>query len=189
MANEAVERARTLWSNGRAWPDIALTLRREGFSQVDSIKACADVLRIPLGEAKRLIHYGDAWQDRSQQNEALHDVLIIMGELLAADLTHRDNLGENDQLLSEHLVGIVTAIRSSDLVRAKAMVDELLVSNDANRAVMFSGFLTATLAEMAEVGAENLLEALGLLVTSAVDPSDAEASTAIARAEAVLTRR
>lgn len=178
-----------MWSKGLSWPDIAGTLRREGFSQVDCIRACADALRVPLSEAKRLIHYGDAWQDKSQSNETLHDVLISVGGLLSVGSPDRVDLGGDDQRLSERLVGIVTAIRSSDMARAKTMVDELLVSNDANRVVIFSGFLTATLAEMAAIGEENLLEALGLLVTSAVDPSGAEASTAIARAEALLTQR
>jgi len=55
--NDATTRARELWQEGRAWEDMIADLRAEGFSKIDCIRVTVELLRVPLGEAKALVHF------------------------------------------------------------------------------------------------------------------------------------
>jgi ribosomal protein L7/L12 len=56
------------------WERVLAQLRAEGFSPVESIKITRAVLRVSLGEAKRLVHMSRAWADRRADFEQLHDL-------------------------------------------------------------------------------------------------------------------
>jgi len=51
-------------------------LRAEGYSKTDSIRASVEMLRLPLADAKRLVHESGVWDDRHDTDDELHDALI-----------------------------------------------------------------------------------------------------------------
>jgi hypothetical protein len=50
-------------------------LKERGFSQIACIRAVGDLRICPAAEAKRLVHYSQAWSSTREQNEALHEEL------------------------------------------------------------------------------------------------------------------
>jgi hypothetical protein len=75
-SSDVTGHAATLWAAGARWDEILQTLRAEGFSKIDSIRATVEVLRLPLADAKRLVHESRAWSDRREQDDLWHDALI-----------------------------------------------------------------------------------------------------------------
>lgn len=63
MTTQVTERAGELWTPGARWDAILGALRAEGYSKVDCIKATVTMLRLPLADAKRLVHESGTWQD------------------------------------------------------------------------------------------------------------------------------
>ena len=80
--SSASRRASTMWNDGARWDGILVALRGEGFSKIDCIRATAELLRLPLADAKGLVHDSRAWADRRQHDDEWHDALIV--ELQAA---------------------------------------------------------------------------------------------------------
>ena len=74
MIGQATERATALWDGGARWDEI-LSLRAEGFSKVDCIRATVEILRLPLADAKRIVHESRAWADRRERDDQFHDTL------------------------------------------------------------------------------------------------------------------
>jgi hypothetical protein len=188
--NHATTRGQELWQEGHAWDDIVRILRAEGFSKIESIRATMGLLRVPLAEAKRLIHFSTAWSDVRARDNAFHS---LAAAALAADGNDGSPAGmggsRSDRELAQHLVGVVTALREGNVGGARALIDEVVAEDQVERVVLLSGVLAAALAEMAEIGQENLLEALGILVATTSDASAGEAADALARAEAALAAR
>ena len=187
MKTEPITRARAFWDEGQAWRDIMAALRDEGYKKIDCIRVTVDLLRLPLSDAKPLVHLSDVWRDTRAVDDAFHALTLTAAE----DLNDPDRLETQDSDLSERelaerLVGLVTALRTGDMKSARAIVAELLDTEDENRVVLLSGVLTAALAEMAEVGHENLVEALGILVASGVDAPGVDTADAMTRAEEAL---
>jgi len=58
--------------------DEALSqLRADGASIIESVKAVHDVQGCDLAQAKRVVHFSNAWSDvERQQHEHFHDELI-----------------------------------------------------------------------------------------------------------------
>lgn len=75
MIGEVTERATAMWDDGARWDEILETLRAEGFSKVESIRATVEILRLPLADAKRLVHESRAWADRQADDDRFHEVL------------------------------------------------------------------------------------------------------------------
>jgi hypothetical protein len=73
----ATERATALWDEGARWGEILESLRAEGFSKVDCRRATVEILRLPLADAKRIVHESPAWADRRKKDEEFHDVLEV----------------------------------------------------------------------------------------------------------------
>lgn len=44
-------------------------------SKVDCIRATVEILRLPLADAKRLVHESRAWADPQEPDDQFHDVL------------------------------------------------------------------------------------------------------------------
>lgn len=72
---DASRRARDLLTDLNLWDTVLAQLREEGFSQVQSIKATAERLGVPLAEAKRIVHVSAAWADVRSANDSFHQAL------------------------------------------------------------------------------------------------------------------
>jgi ribosomal protein L7/L12 len=70
------DRAASLWEDGARWDAILATLRAEGFTKVDCIKATVELLRLPLADAKRVVHDSDSWADVRGPDDEWHDSLV-----------------------------------------------------------------------------------------------------------------
>jgi hypothetical protein len=75
MIGEVNERATEMWDGGARWDEILRTLRGEGFSKIDCIRATVEILRLPLADAKRIVHESQAWADRQESDDRFHEVL------------------------------------------------------------------------------------------------------------------
>ena len=75
MIGEVTERATAMWDDGARWDEILGTLRDEGFSKVECIRATVEILRLPLSDAKRIVHESRAWADRREDDDRFHEVL------------------------------------------------------------------------------------------------------------------
>ena len=75
MIGEVTDRATEMWDEGARWDAILQTLRGEGFSKVDCIRATVEILRLPLADAKRVVHESQAWADRRESDDQFHEVL------------------------------------------------------------------------------------------------------------------
>lgn len=188
MTGESTALANSLWHQGYKWEDLVAALRADGFTKIDCIRVAVELLRIPLAEAKRIVHFSPVWIDCRASDDAFHERAVTAATDWVNDPTQAeaDDAGLRHQYLAERLVGVVTAIRASDIESARAIVAELLGAQDAAEVVMLSGVLTAALAEMAQIHDENLVEALGILVATFVDPAGPGTADAIARAEVAL---
>ena len=94
--NDATTRARELWQEGLAWEDMIGDLRAEGFSKIDCIRVTVELLRVPLGEAKGLVHFSPAWADVRQSDDtyqALAAAALAAGATGDADGTERTTIG------------------------------------------------------------------------------------------------
>ncbi len=76
MRADVTERAAGLWTDGQRWDAVLRTLRAESYSKIDCIRASADVLRLPLADAKRLVHGSEVWRDVRDADEQWHDTLV-----------------------------------------------------------------------------------------------------------------
>ena len=75
MTDRATERAIAMWDDGARWDEILGTLRGEGSSKVECIRATVEILRLPLPDAKRIVHESRAWADRRDDDDQFHDAL------------------------------------------------------------------------------------------------------------------
>ena len=71
-----VQRAAELRAAGGDWDSVLKKLRDEDFSKIDCIVAIREIEMIPLGEAKEMVHFSPAWEDRREQDDQFHDDLI-----------------------------------------------------------------------------------------------------------------
>ncbi len=75
MSTQATDRAASLWDDRARWDAILATLRAEGFTKVDYIKATVELLRLPLADAKRVVHDSQTWADVRGRDDEWHDIL------------------------------------------------------------------------------------------------------------------
>ena len=64
------------------WDRVLAQLRADGFSPIESMKVTRAVLHVSIGEAKRIVHFSEAWADAREGFEQLHEV----AEAVVADL-------------------------------------------------------------------------------------------------------
>ena len=64
------------------WEHVLAQLRTEGFSPIESIKVTRVVLRVSLGEAKRIVHQSGAWADARHEFEKLQDEAVAAASQL-----------------------------------------------------------------------------------------------------------
>ncbi len=77
MMAPVTERAAALWHAGERWDAILGALRADGYSKVDCIKATVEQLRLPLTDAKRIVHESTAWADVRQDDDRWHEQLAV----------------------------------------------------------------------------------------------------------------
>jgi hypothetical protein len=65
-----------MWNDGARWDAVLEGLRMESFSKVECIRATIELLRLPLADAKRIVHESRAWADRREADDRFHDVLV-----------------------------------------------------------------------------------------------------------------
>ena len=65
-------------SEGAEIEEVISTLRRNGLSKVESIKAVAELTGNSLREAKEAVHLSLTWRDAHEAGEDLHDALEDM---------------------------------------------------------------------------------------------------------------
>jgi hypothetical protein len=75
--DHVTERATALWDAGARWDEILEALRNEAFSKVDCIRATVEILRLPLADAKRIVHQSRAWVDRRERDDEFHHTLEV----------------------------------------------------------------------------------------------------------------
>jgi hypothetical protein len=75
MIDHVTERATALWDAGARWDEILEALRGKGFSKVECIRATVEILRLPLADAKRIVHESRAWADRQKSDDRFHEIL------------------------------------------------------------------------------------------------------------------
>ena len=76
MSTQVTDWAASLWDDGARWDAILATFRAEGFTKVDCIKATVELLRLPLADAKRVVHDGQTWADVRGLDDEWHDGLV-----------------------------------------------------------------------------------------------------------------
>ena len=76
MSTQVTDRAASLWDEGAHWDAILPTLRAEGFTKVDCIKATVELLRLPLADAKRVVHDTQTWADVRGRDDEWQDSLV-----------------------------------------------------------------------------------------------------------------
>jgi len=84
VSTQVTDRASSLWDDGARWDTILATLRAEGFTKVDCIKATVELLRLPLDDAKRVVHDSETWADVRGRDGEWQDGLVA--ELDAGEL-------------------------------------------------------------------------------------------------------
>lgn len=69
---DASRRAGDLLTDLHLWGTVLEQLRKEGFSQAQSVKATVERLGVPLAEAKKIVHLSETWADVRSDNDSFH---------------------------------------------------------------------------------------------------------------------
>jgi ribosomal protein L7/L12 len=80
-----VATAERMRAEGRDLEEVLTALRAQCPSIIQSIKAVRDVMGIPLGEAKALVHHSSTWSDLADDFSDVHD---------AAEAAHEGEISE-----------------------------------------------------------------------------------------------
>lgn len=68
--------AEKLLKAGESYEVVLTFLRGQGISKLDSIKILCNTAKLPLAEAKRLVHNSVAWKDSFARDERFYDSLL-----------------------------------------------------------------------------------------------------------------
>src|SRR5690606_17069919 len=73
---DVVERARVRLQTGDDLEAVLVDMRASGMSEISCIKAVRDLFDVELGDAKAMVHFSEAFADRREANEELHESLV-----------------------------------------------------------------------------------------------------------------
>lgn len=73
---EIEKRCNQIYKNTKNDEEVLAFLRAEGFTKVESLKFFRLWKNIPLGEAKKIVHFSDVWKDQKEADEALQDSFL-----------------------------------------------------------------------------------------------------------------
>lgn len=80
-----------MYSQGVDIEGVLSLLRHRGFSKVASMAIVAELTRVPLADAKSLVHRSETWRDVREDHEHFHDRLEdATEELLSGDAIDPD---------------------------------------------------------------------------------------------------
>jgi hypothetical protein len=77
---DVIERYREMLRAGVPLDDILALMRREGHSQVASIRLLVELNGMSLPEAKAAVHLSPAWSDQQEQTDSFHEQLEEVGK-------------------------------------------------------------------------------------------------------------
>jgi ribosomal protein L7/L12 len=89
------EETRILWQTRDGMQGFLRELRNRGAFQIESIKAVRQLGGVSLGEAKKIVHFSQAWEDTREASEALH-----MTAFEALDQIQREDAVERERVAS-----------------------------------------------------------------------------------------
>jgi ribosomal protein L7/L12 len=87
------EETRVLWQTRDGMQGFLRELRNRGAFQVESIKAICQLADVPLGEAKKIVHYSEVWADARSVSEELHEAAFE-----ALDQLQNENVVERERV-------------------------------------------------------------------------------------------
>jgi ribosomal protein L7/L12 len=87
------EETRILWQTREGMQGFLRELRNRGAFQIESIKAVCQLARVPLGEAKEIVHFSPVWEDMRAASEALHEAGFE-----ALDQMQREDISERERV-------------------------------------------------------------------------------------------
>ena len=73
-------------SCGATFEEALLSLREQGFTPIQTIRAICEVKKINLGEAKEIFSSSKAWQDVNKEADKLHQNILDALENENSDL-------------------------------------------------------------------------------------------------------
>lgn len=68
-------RCQKMLDDGCDLEEVLLYIKRKGFSKVESIKFIAELNKLDLNNAKKIIHFSKVWKEVRQRDEKFHDEL------------------------------------------------------------------------------------------------------------------
>lgn len=71
----ALERARRSYAETGDIEQVIGDLRGAGLNMIECIKAVMELRGVGLGEAKRVVHFSNAWSDLREVHDAAHESL------------------------------------------------------------------------------------------------------------------
>jgi hypothetical protein len=77
--------AERLLNAGKDYDTVLAFLRDRGFSKLDSIKFLCETGKLPLIEAKEIVHNSVVWTDTFERDERLHESLMGSAAELSRD--------------------------------------------------------------------------------------------------------
>jgi ribosomal protein L7/L12 len=75
MERDVVAPAREMLSNGHDIEAVVASLKQRGCSILESIKVVREITGSSLGDAKRVVHFSQAWAELRGAHENLHATL------------------------------------------------------------------------------------------------------------------
>ncbi|PSQ70648.1 MAG: hypothetical protein BRD37_00115 [Bacteroidetes bacterium QH_8_67_23] len=72
---QRIQQSQAVLEEGGTLEAVLRLLRQAGCSKTDSMRVVRSLKEVPLGEAKRIVHFSDAWQERRADDEHFHDEL------------------------------------------------------------------------------------------------------------------
>ena len=73
---QRIQQSQAVLEKGGTLDAVLRLLRQAGCSKIDAMRVVKALEDVPLGEAKRLVHFSDAWQERRAEDERFHDELV-----------------------------------------------------------------------------------------------------------------
>jgi hypothetical protein len=70
--DKLISECKDLVAQWRGEEDIVLFLRQHGCSKLESIAILKSALDVDLGQAKKIVHFSEAWKDRRLEDEKFH---------------------------------------------------------------------------------------------------------------------
>lgn len=86
VTEQDLAESQRILDEGGAVDDIIAFMRAQGHGKIESIKVLHDLRKLTLAQAKNIVHFSPAWEDRREADDALHeDVARAVSEIARED--------------------------------------------------------------------------------------------------------